>query len=267
MVAAARRLPRASAEPVDAGDGASALRFFAIAVLGGGVLAAGAWVAWPAPGKFSRESRLAEVVAPRRAEVHYQTLELHAETAGLELAASAFRSAVATQPADLRPFMAGTLIGGESQTGAFSNQPFIVQERFLSVLYSGWPNIAGNGLRWYLRDPKSEAEEWVSLVQSSNPGNDLACWQIDAALWQGWEASLVLFAGRTDAFGWVGVMPPVSSNDAQFGRTWLAGLRAERAEATHRVLAAAVAGAAILALILGGLARRARRRERAAAAN
>jgi hypothetical protein len=63
-------------------------------------------------------------------------------------------------------------------------------------------------------------------------------WTEDVAPFRGWRVSLHLFDGLGDEHGWVGVARPAATDDAGFGRRWLAQLRAGKAEPTHHVLAA-----------------------------
>jgi hypothetical protein len=80
-----------------------------------------------------------------------------------------------------------------------------------------------------------------------NPEHGFSIWTADVSRYQGWQASLCLYDGQTDAVhGWLGVARPAVGDDPAFGGWWLAQIRAERAEATHVTLVAASAATFIV---------------------
>lgn len=204
------------------------------------------WVAllfWPRPFDFDHDRRLAAVYhpsAPRGAIL--PEMRFHS-TAGMAVSPADVPGAVDFTSVTLRREWYGTYIHGDAYTGILTSDEFPVIRRHLFALLGGYPNWPGNGIRWRLRDPATGRIEWIS-VTGVDPVTGLALWDADVSAFQGWQASLWLYDGHTDNHTWVGITRPVETDDANWGRRWLAAVRGERAEETHRLLAAC----AVLAL-------------------
>jgi len=225
---------------------------------GATALAAAAWLAWPQPFEFATGPRWQAAYAPAGDELEFIDPVFHGET-DRHILPEDVVGAVATEPAAVRPFWYGTLLGGRPGfTGILRSDPVAVRRRYLFTPVSGWPNWPGNAIRWRFENPADGAVEWrAAEVPPTEPREAVILWTVDAAAFRGWKAALVLFDGNGEEHAWLGVARPVATDDPGFGRRWLAALRAERAEPTHRVLAAA----ALLGLA-GGAAQFVARRRR-----
>ncbi len=203
-------------------------------------LAAAAWLAWPQPFEFDVRQRWQAAYAPATDEVEFIDPVFRGET-DRRIQPEDVAGAVATEPPAVRPYWYGTLLAGRTGfTGILRSDPVVVRRRYLSTPVSGWPNWPGNAIRWRLENPANGAVQWrVAAVPPSEPREAVIMWTEDVAACRGWKATLYLFDGNAGDHGWLGVARPAATDDAGFGRHWLAELRAERAEATHRVLAAA----------------------------
>jgi len=206
----------------------------------------GLWAWWPQPMSFEATERWTKAYAPEREGIEFIEPVFRQIASGPRIRPEQARGAVDIEPAEIRPSWYGTKIGGYDFTGILRSDPIGVHHRYLFTPYTGWPSWPGNGLRWRLENPQTKEEIWLPLI-APNPEGSVAIWTTDVARYQGWQASLHLFDGNTDAaHGWLGIARPATGDDPDFGRWWLAQIRGERAEPTHRTLAAA----ALLALTL-----------------
>jgi hypothetical protein len=200
---------------------------------------------WPGAWNFERTRRWADAFAPPITRVEYVDVRLRPADPGFELSPSAPIRAVATIPVEMRLHWQGTLLGGSPDfQGILRSADFKVPHHHLFVPVSGWPNWPGNGLRWRFQNPVTSEERWVSFM-GQNPVDGVAMWEVPTTPFLGWRAALFLYDGGTGPQGWVGVGRPAASNDGSFGREWLSLIHAERAEGTHRLLAAFVVVAAL----------------------
>ncbi len=223
-----------------------------LAALAAALAAAGAvlWAAWPQPFVFAPAARWQAAFEPARTDVELADLVFVRETPGDELVPGATSGAVALNRPEIARYWHGTLLPDASFSAILAARPFVLRHRFLVTPVCGWPNRDGSALRWRFRDPATGEERWEDRL-STNPQGEFDLWTLDAAAYRGWEASLVIFDGRTGDAGWMGVARPALTDDPAFGAEWRALLRGERAEATHRTLAAGTLAAAALAVFLG----------------
>ncbi len=222
---------------------------------GGAVL----WAAWPQPLVFAPAARWQAAFEPARTDVELADLVFVRETPGDELVPGATSGAVALHRPEIARFWHGTLLPDASFSAILAARPFSLRHRFLVTPVCGWPNRDGSALRWRFRDPATGEERWEDRL-STNPQGEFDLWTLDAAAYRGWEASLVIFDGRTGDAGWMGVARPALTDDPAFGAEWRALLRGERAEATHRTLAGGTLLAALAAAAFAAQAWRTRRR-------
>lgn len=205
-------------------------------------------IAWPQSLEFNEARRWTDAFAPARVGVSFFEPSFSQQGYGPHVQQRQTVGAVET----LRPVTVvhwhGSRIGGTEFTGILASQEFEVGNRFFSTPVTGWPSWPGNGLRWRFRNPSNGDIEWLSY-DSPNPQLGIAVWTIDASQFAGWNASLFIFDGRTDAEGWLGAGRPALSDDPDFGPLWAVNLRAERAEPTHKVLASVTAGSLIATLL------------------
>jgi hypothetical protein len=227
----------------------------ALAAAGGGL----AWCAWPNPLTFEPHERWSAVFEPALDYVELLDLAFTRESAGPRLMPGATAGAVALNNPAPSLFWHGTLLPDLSFTATLAAQPAPLRHRYLVVPYTGWPNWNGNGLRWRFQNPATGEEQWIEYM-GGNPSGEYDLWTVDAAAYRGWQATLYVFDGRTDDHGWLGVARPAATDNPAFGAQWRASLRGERAESTHRTVAAATAIAAAAALLLALLAWRRRGR-------
>jgi hypothetical protein len=216
-----------------------------------------AWSAWPNALVFAPRERWSAVFEPARPDVELLDLSFTRESVGPRLVPGATAGAVALNNPGPAPFWHGTLLPDLSFTATLAAQPTPLRHRYLVVPYTGWPNWNGNGLRWRFQNPMTGEVRWAEYM-GGNPNGEFDLWSVDAAAYRGWLATLYIFDGRTDSYGWLGVARPAATDDPVFGAYWRASLKGERAEATHRTLAAGTACAVIVALLLGWLAWRRR---------
>ena len=227
-------------------------RFF-LAWSGGTAAAAVAWLAWSQPLVFDVAQRWQAAYAPASDEVEFVDPVFHGET-DPRIRAEDVAGAVATEPALVHPYWYGTRLEGRADfTGILGSDPVPVRRRYLSTPVSGWPNWPGNAIRWRFENPASHEVQWRGVACApTEPREGVLMWTEDVAPFRGWNASLHLFDGNADQHGWLGIARPAATDDAGFGPRWLARLRAERAEPTHRVLAVAtllgLAGCALSAI-------------------
>ena len=204
------------------------------------------WAGWSQPLVFDTARRWATAFAPERDGIEFAELIFHQTAYGPRIEPGQARGAVDTEPAEAGSNWYGTKIGGYDFTGILQSEPMVIRQRFLFTPYTGWPSWPGNGLRWRLEHPGTKEEAWLSLV-APNPEQGFSIWTADVSRYQGWQASLCLYDGQTDAVhGWLGVARPAVGDDPAFGGWWLAQIRAERAEATHVTLVAASAATFIV---------------------
>jgi hypothetical protein len=208
-------------------------------------------LAWPKPFLFDVQQRWQAAYAPDSEQVEFIDPVFH-RAYGRRIQPGEVVGAVAANPTSARPYWYGTLLGGsDSFTGILRSAPVVVRHRFLFTPVSGWPNWPGNAIRWRFENPATGEEQWRPVMGSpTEPREAVLMWSEDVTLFQGWRASLQLFDGHADQHGWVGVARPAATDDADFGRRWLAELRAERAEPTHRVLALTALAALLAWMIL-----------------
>jgi hypothetical protein len=208
-------------------------------------------LAWPKPFLFDVRQRWQAAYAPDSEQVEFIDPVFH-RAYGRRIQPDETVGAVATDPTSARPYWYGTLLGGSDNfTGILRSAPVIVRHQFLFTPISGWPNWPGNAIRWRFENPATGEEQWRSVTCSpTEPREAVLMWSEDVTPFQGWRASLQLFDGHADQHGWVGVARPAATDDADFGRRWLAELRTERAEPTHRVLALAALTALLAWMIL-----------------
>jgi hypothetical protein len=263
-VAARRRaVARATSEQVASGGPYWwSLRRAAMASGAATVFVAGLFIAWPHRFEFDADKRWEAIL--RTAFTHTPPLSLQFEsTVGRAVATEELKGAVATLPERVRPAMLGTLLReGTSYSGIVRSSAFIVDRDHLAILASGFPCWPGNALRWQFSHPDSDEEKVAALVVNPTvPGTELLAWVEDVRPYRGWNARLLVFDGNGDEHGWIGFLPPVLTSDPGFAARLQASLRGERAEATHRLLAALLAiGMAATA----GLSIASRRSKRAA---
>lgn len=200
-------------------------------------LAVAALLAWPQPFEFDVQQRWQAAYAPASEQVEFID-PVFQGAHGPRIRPEETVGAVATVPASVRPYWYGTqLAGSESFTGILRSVPTVVRHRFLFTPVSGWPNWPGNAIRWRFENPVTGEEQWRAVTCSpTEPREAVLMWAEDVAPFQGWQASLYLFDGLADEHGWVGVARPAATDDAGFGRRWLAQLRAGKTEPTHHVL-------------------------------
>jgi len=217
------------------------------------------WSAWPQPLVFDPSQRWEAAFAPARTDVELVELDLALETPGPQLIPGATIGAVALNRPEIASYWHGTRLPDNSFGGILASRPFVLHHRFLVTPVCGWPNRDGSALRWRFRNPATGEERWEDRL-STNPQGEFDLWTLDAAAYRGWSASLVLFDGRTDYAGWLGVARPAATDDPAFGATWRSALKGERAEATHRILVFGTLLAATIAASLAALAWRNRTR-------
>ena len=246
-----RSVPEPEASPVLESWTLQGAALTALLVITGGGLA---WCAWPNPLVFNSRERWAAVFAPAQANVELLDLAFTRESVGERLVPGATVGAVALNNPTPAPFWHGTLLPDLSFTATLASEPTPLHHRYLVVPYTGWPNWNGNGLRWRFQNPVTGEAKWIEYM-GGNPNGEFDLWQVDAGAYPGWQATLYVFDGRTDSYGWLGVARPAATDDPAFGAAWRASLKGERAEATHHTLAAGTVLAATLALLLGLLAR------------
>ncbi len=200
-------------------------------------LAVALWLAWPQPFQFDGRQRWQAAYAPASDELEFIDPVFH-DTSHRPIEAGDVVGAVATEPASIRPYWYGTLLAGRADfTGILRSAPVTVRHRFLFTPISGWPNWPGNAIRWQFVNPATGAERWRAVAcPPTEPREAVRMWAEDVAEFRGWTATLNLFDGNADGHGWLGIARPAATDDADFGRRWLAALRAERAEPTHRVV-------------------------------
>lgn len=223
------------------------------------VLAVAALLAWPQPFEFDQQQRWQTAYAPASDQVEFVD-PVFQSTAGRGFRSEEAVGAVATVPASVRPFWYGTLLGGSERfQGILRSAPVPVRHRFLFTPVSGWPNWPGNAIRWRFENPATGEEQWRAVsCPPTEPREAVLMWAEDVAPFLGWRASLHLFDGLADEHGWVGIARPAASDDPDFGRRWLARLRAGKTEPTHHVLLGLALGTLAVWLVLA--ARRLRHR-------
>ena len=229
-------------------------------------LAVTAFLAWRHPFSFDESQRWPAAYAPESPAVEFVD-PVFAADRGPRVPPADLIGAVATEPAAVRPYWYGTLLRGNEYTGILRSAAVTVRRRYLDTPVSGWPNWPGNAVRWRFDNPVSREVQWRAVsCPPTEPREAVLMWTVDAAAFHGWSAALFLFDGNGDSHGWLGVARPAATDDPAFGPRWLAELRAERAEPTHRVLAVAASATLLLWLGLAApLARRHFRRRRAPA--
>ncbi|HUJ42427.1 MAG TPA: hypothetical protein VLW52_02355 [Opitutaceae bacterium] len=216
-------------------------------------LALAAMLAWPQPLEFDAQQRWQAAYAPAAEQVEFID-PVFQSVQGPKLFPAEAVGAVATVPASVRAYWYGTRIAGSERfTGILRSAPTLVRHRFLFTPVSGWPNWPGNAVRWRFENAATGEVQWRAVsCAPTEPREAVLMWTEDVTPFYGWQVSLYLFDGLADEHGWVGVARPAATDDAGFGRRWLAQLRAGRAEPTHRVLAAVALAALTVWLVLAG---------------
>jgi hypothetical protein len=181
--------------------------------------------------------------------VTYSELQFEQDDTGMQNLVAA-RGAVETVPVEARTFWYGTRLKLKPDfRGVLRSQPFIVQSRYLTVPFTGFPCFPGNGLRVRFIDPVTKKEAWESYV-GNDAGTSWNLWTLDASAYQGAEATLFLYDGHDGPKGWLGVARPAQTDDSAFSTQWRAHLRLERAHATHRTIAIATLATGVISLAL-----------------
>lgn len=222
-----------------------------LGAVGAAVLMTGLLAVWPDPLVFDADRRLRLGFAPPDAPITVRDDLQWALVSEHDADAAKMPGAVLSHPVAWRELATGTALDGATTTrGVFASSAFTIEADRLAVLFTGHPCAPGSAMRWRLDPPHGGEAEWRAYV-GPNPAGDWDCWSEDVSAHRGWKASLYLFDGREDAVGWVGVMAPVLTNDAEWPEGWLTRLRIEQANASHRVVAGAAAVLWLLSLVAG----------------
>jgi hypothetical protein len=214
-------------------------------------IAAGALVfCWPDPLTFDLAERWRRFFH-RPGSVG--ALELHIEKGSEQLPDDHLFGAAPLSPLDVRFQFSGTNPGTTAFTCTAWSKRFPVTAPWFVVPYSGWPVSHGNGLRLRIEEPDGGL---ITEVACPGPGTpEIGYWLADVRPYQGKQARLVLYDGRTDTEAWVAAAPPIATRDPALAALMAAAFRRESIAPAHFAFGR-LALASLLLLAFGVVARR-----------
>ncbi len=181
-------------------------RVWIVAGVGGAALLV--LLQWHHPFEFDQNRRWELLVSP--AGTH---AGLHFEFVGqAPFPNDRLAGAATIQPESLRNHFFGTQPNGPGFTGVVRSDAFSIDSPWLVVPYAGFPVGDGNALRLQVEDAGGAmiADLWCP---PPNP-TDVAFWAVDVHAYQGRQARVWLYDGRTDSEEWVAAAPPIRARDA-----------------------------------------------------
>lgn len=165
------------------------------------------------------------------------------------------QGAAPIHPEMLRNQFYGTAPQGPGYTGTVISSPFPLTSPWLVVPYAGYPVGDGNGLRIRLLD--AQGRDTPHEIGCHGPNIDgIGYWSVDVREYQGRQARLVLYDGRTETMGWVAAAPPIPTDDTSLAVKLEQGLRNEKHAGLHLSLMVIAAVALLCTAICWGQRRR-----------
>jgi hypothetical protein len=188
-------------------------------------------LAWSNPFAFDREQRFRQALGGDRALTDLSFEFVGESPFGNER----LQGAAPILPEVLRNQFYGTAPAGPELTCTVVSSRFELTHPWLVVPYAGYPVGHGNGLR--IRVLPSEGQPAVEEIGSPGPNSESSeFWVVDVRAYQGRQARLVLYDGRTDTEAWVAAAPPVPTQDPTLADTLARGLQQEQHAASHTSL-------------------------------
>ena len=115
-------------------------------------------------------------------------------------------------PVVLRNRFFGSAPDGPGFTGTIISSTFRITNPWLVVPFAGYPIGYGNGLRIRILDRAGQATD----IEIGCPGPNLTgidYWQVDLREYQGRDARVVLYDGRSETEAWVAAASPIPTAD------------------------------------------------------
>jgi hypothetical protein len=158
-------------------------------------------------------------------------LGLHIVTGSQQFPDEQLVGAAPLSPLEVRFQFSGTNPAGPGLTCTAWSRPFTVQSPWFVVPHAGWPVAHGNGLRFRIEEPDGR---FITEVACEGPNPvDIGFWSADLRPYQGKQARLVLYDGRTDTEAWVAAAPPIATLDPSLALKLPLALARERIAPAH----------------------------------
>ena len=200
--------------------------------------------AWSNPFAFSQEKRWQQTLGGAEAlqEVTF------AAYGSAVFDPTRLQGAAPITPVVLRNKFFGSAPDGPGFTGTILSSTFKITTPWLVVPFAGYPIGHGNGLRIRILDPTGQSTD----TEIGCPGPNLTgidYWQVDLSEYQGRDAHVVLYDGRTDTEAWIAAAAPVPTDDPQLANKLQHRLKGEEHAGFHSTLVIIALIAAMCAAI------------------
>ena len=138
-------------------------------------------------------------------------------------------------PVVLRNKFFGSAPDGPGFTGTIISSTFTITSPWFVVPFAGYPIGHGNGLRIRILDSTGQA----TYTEIGYPGPNrigIDYWQVDLSKFQGRDACVVLYDGRTDTEAWIAAAAPVPTKDPELAQKLQHRLKGEEHAGLHSTL-------------------------------
>ncbi len=187
---------------------------------------------WPAPLTFGSGARWRLFFHPAGS---IGPLAYHIEQGSTVYPPERLNAAVPLYPLGLRAQFAGTDPEGPALTCTAWSESFPINLPWLIVPHAGWPVSPGNGLR--LRIEETDGRSVTEVACAGPNPREIGFWTIDVLAFEGRQARVVLYDGRTETEAWVAAATPIATEDPALAARLTAGLARERLAPAHQALA------------------------------